>query len=407
MTDKPVVIVGGGPAGLIAAAAAAEAGAKDVLVIDREKQTGGILNQCIHTGFGLALFKEELTGPEFAARVNETAQKAGVRFMMETSVLKIFPDRTVTVLNENGVSEIRAGAVVMCTGCRERPRGAIHIPGDRPAGIYTAGLAQKLVNIAGYLPGKKVVILGSGDIGLIMARRMTLEGAKVLAVVEVMPQPGGLVRNIVQCLDDFGIPLYLSHTIMEIRGRERVEQVTVAKVGPGFEPVPGTEFTLDCDTVLLSVGLIPENEVAETAGIKLNPATNGMLVDENFMTSVEGIFGCGNALHVHDLVDNLAVEAAEAGKNAALFAAGEQFAPCTIPVCPDACFGYAVPCRVSGTKDVRVQFRVRKNASQAVVSSGGYTRKFAHLQPNHMESVNIPAKDLAEQAEAALCLKDE
>lgn len=407
MTDQPVVIVGGGPAGLIAAAAASAAGAKDVLVIDREKQTGGILNQCIHTGFGLALFKEELTGPEFAARVNDTAEKSGVRFMMETSVLKISPDRTATVLNENGVSEIKAGAIVMCTGCRERPRGAIHIPGDRPAGIYTAGLAQKLVNIAGYLPGKRVVILGSGDIGLIMARRMTLEGAKVLAVVEVMPQPGGLVRNIVQCLDDFGIPLYLSHTITEIRGRGRVEQVSVAEVGPGFKPVTGTEFTLDCDTVLLSVGLIPENEVAETAGIKLNPATNGMLVDENFMTSVDGIFGCGNALHVHDLVDNLAVEAAEAGKNAALFAAGEKFAPCTIPVCPDGCFGYAVPCRVSGTKDVRVQFRVRKNASQAVVSSGAYARKFAHLQPNHMESVKIPAKDLAEQTEAVLCLKDE
>lgn len=407
MTNQPVVIVGGGPAGLIAAAAAAEAGARDVLVIDREKQTGGILNQCIHTGFGLALFKEELTGPEFAARVNDTAEKAGVRFMMETSVLKISPDRTVSVLNENGVSEIKAGAVVMCTGCRERPRGAIHIPGDRPAGVYTAGLAQKLVNIAGYLPGKKVVILGSGDIGLIMARRMTLEGAEVLAVVEVMPRPGGLVRNIVQCLDDFGIPLYLSHTITEIRGRERVEQVTVAKVGPGFEAVPGTEFTLDCDTVLLSVGLIPENEVAETAGIRLNPATNGMLVDENFMTSAEGIFGCGNALHVHDLVDNLAVEADMAGKNAALFAAGEKFAPCTIPVCPDDCFGYAVPCRVSGTKDVRVQFRVRKNASQAVVSCGGYTRRFTHLQPNHMESVKIPAKDLAERTEAALCLKSE
>lgn len=404
MTDKPVVIVGGGPAGLIAAAAAAEQGA-NVILIDREKHAGGILNQCIHTGFGLAVYKEELTGPEFAERAAATALEKGVTFMSETSVLSV-SGKTVSVINEHGVSDIDAGAVVLCTGCRERPRGALHIPGTRPAGVYTAGLAQKLVNIAGFLPGKRIVILGSGDIGLIMARRLTLEGAEVLAVVEVMPAPGGLRRNIVQCLDDFGIPLYLSHTVTDIRGKNRVEGVTIAKVDEKFNPVEGTSFDLDCDTLLLSVGLIPENEIAETAGAEIDPASNGMLVDENLMTTVDGVFGCGNALHVHNLVDDLAVEAAQAGKNAALYAAGHVFAPCTIPVVNDGAFGNVVPARVSGTQPAVIRFRVRRPQKGAAVSVGTFSKRFAHLQPNTMESVTVPADAFTDKKEAVLCLNN-
>lgn len=395
MSEKPVVIIGGGPAGLVAAKAAKDGGAKRVLVIDREKHTGGILNQCIHAGFGLTQFKEELTGPQYAARVGDAAADAGVEFMTDTTVLRLSPDKTVTVVNEKGVSHIEAASVVLATGCRERPRGAIHIPGERPAGVYTAGLAQKLVNVAGVLVGKRVVILGSGDIGLIMARRLTLAGAKVLAVVEVMKTAGGLARNIAQCLNDFDIPLYLSHTITDIKGTKRVESVTVAKVDDKMRPVENSEFTLDCDTVLLSVGLIPENEIAQSAGVELNPATNGLSVDENLMTTADGVFGCGNALHVHDLVDNLAIESALAGKNAALYAAGERFAPCPIPVSTDANFGYAVPARVSGEKPVRVQFRVRRAFKNATVEAGDFSRKFAFLQPNHMESATIPADKIS------------
>lgn len=401
---KPVVIVGGGPAGLIAAESAKLNGAERVIVIDRERHTGGILNQCIHAGFGLGLFKEELTGPEFADRVSKAALKAGVEFLTETTVLSINDQRQITITSEKGVDTIDAGAIVMCTGCRERPRGVIHIPGERPAGIYTAGLAQKLVNTSGYLIGKKVVILGSGDIGLIMARRMTLQGAKVLAVVEVMKNPGGLQRNIIQCLDDFGIPLYLSHTIINIKGKKRVEQVTIAKLDDKMQPIAGTEFTLDCDTVLLSVGLIPENEVAKTVGIKLNERSNGMIVDENLMTSVDGIFGCGNALHVHDLVDNLAVEAKEAGKNAADYVNGTQFEKSTIDVKFDGGFGYVLPYKVSGTKAVRLQFRVRAPHKNATITCNGFTKRYPHLQPNHMESITVPAENLT--SEVCLCLND-
>lgn len=403
MNEKPVVIIGGGPAGLAAAKAAKDNGAKKVLVIDREKHTGGILNQCIHAGFGLTQFKEELTGPQYADRVGRAATLAGVDYLTDTTVLSLSPDKTVTVLNENGVRDIEAAAVVLATGCRERPRGAIHIPGERPAGIYTAGLAQKLVNVAGVLVGKKVVILGSGDIGLIMARRLTLAGAKVLAVLEAMKTPGGLARNIAQCLDDFDIPLHLSHTITDIKGTERVESVTVSKLDDKMQPVAGSEFTLECDTVLLSVGLIPENEVAQSAGIELNPVTNGLAVDENLMTNVEGVFGCGNALHVHDLVDNLAIESAEAGKNAALYAAGQRFEPCPVSVTTDSNFGYVVPLRVSGTKPVRFQFRVRAVSKGASVQAGVFSRKFAFLQPNHMESVTIPAEKISKEG-VKLCL---
>lgn len=402
---KPVVIIGAGPAGLMAAYGASNAGAERVLVIDRDSFTGGILNQCIHAGFGLSQFKEELTGPQYAERVLKMARSSGVEFKMGTTVLNISENRTVTTVSaDRGVEKIEAGAVVLCTGCRERPRGVIHIPGERPAGIYTAGLAQKFVNIDGVLPGKRIVILGSGDIGLIMARRMTLQGAKVLAVVEVMPFAGGLPRNIVQCLQDFDIPLYLGHTITDVRGRKRVEGVTVAKVDERMNPVPGTEFNLDCDTVLLSVGLIPENEVAESAGLKLNPATNGVVVDENYMSEKAGIFACGNALHVHDLVDNLAIESELAGKNAALFAGGHTFAPCDIFVGCDSGFGYVLPFKVSGKEDVRFQFRVRRPVMNVTITADGFSKKFAHLQPNHMEQIKVSKDHLSKAREIKICL---
>lgn len=407
MTDKkPVVVVGAGPAGLIAATAAKKNGASKVILIDREKHAGGILNQCIHAGFGLTQFQEELTGTQYAKRVYDMAEAEGVEFIYDTTVLSIDENKVVTTVNQNGVTDIEAGAVVLCTGCRERSRAAIRIPGERPAGIYTAGLAQKLVNIAGMMPGKRVVILGSGDIGLIMARRLTLEGAVVCAVVEVMSRPGGLARNIAQCLDDFNIPLYLSHTITQIKGRKRVEGVTIAKVDDKMRPVSGTEFFIDCDTVLLSVGLIPENEIAQNAGVALNPVTNGLSVDENFMTTLKGVFGCGNALHVHDLVDNLAIESAKAGENAALFTLNGDFEKSEVQLKTDAHFGYIVPSRVSGTKPVRIQFRVREPHKNAIVQIGSFKKKIPFLQPNHMESVTVPAEVFKNEKEVTLCLNE-
>lgn len=315
-----VAIIGGGPAGLAAAAAAREAGAEQVLILERDHELGGILNQCIHNGFGLHTFQEELTGPEYAARFVQRAAALGIPHLLNTMVLDISEDRVVTAVNrQEGVFQIKAGAVVLCMGCRERPRGALNIPGYRPAGIFSAGTAQRMVNVEGYLPGREVVILGSGDIGLIMARRMTLEGAKVKAVAEIMPYSGGLKRNIVQCLDDFGIPLKLSHTVVEISGRERVESVTLAQVDGNMRPIPGTEEVYPCDTLLLSVGLIPENELSRQAGVELSPVTSGPVVNERLETSVPGIFACGNVLHVHDLVDYVSEEAELAGKNAARF----------------------------------------------------------------------------------------
>lgn len=320
MKNYDIVIIGGGPAGLAAAVSARKNGAESILILERDKELGGILNQCIHNGFGLHTFKEELTGPEYAGRFISQVRELGIEYKLNTMVMDISDKKIITAMNrEEGMFLIEAKAVILAMGCRERSRGALNIPGYRPAGIYSAGTAQRLVNIEGYLPGREVVILGSGDIGLIMARRMTLEGAKVKVVAELMPYSGGLKRNIVQCLDDFGIPLKLSHTVVNIKGKERVEGITLAEVGTDGRPIPGTEEEYTCDTLLLSVGLIPENELSRGMGVELNPVTSGPKVNESLETNIEGVFACGNVLHVHDLVDFVSEEAAAAGKNAAAY----------------------------------------------------------------------------------------
>ena len=320
MKTYDIVIIGGGPAGLSAAVAARKNGTESILILERDKELGGILNQCIHNGFGLHTFQEELTGPEYAGRFIMQVRELGIEYKLHTMVMDISADKVVTAMNrEDGMFQIQAKAVILAMGCRERSRGALNIPGYRPAGVFSAGTAQRLVNIEGYLPGRKVVILGSGDIGLIMARRMTLEGAEVQVVAELMPYSGGLKRNIVQCLDDFGIPLKLSHTVIDIKGKERVEGITLAEVDRSGKPIPGTEEEYECDTLLLSVGLIPENEISRGMGVELNPVTSGPKVNESLETNLEGVFACGNVLHVHDLVDFVSEEAAAAGRNAAMY----------------------------------------------------------------------------------------
>ena len=338
MQTYDIVIVGGGPAGLAAALAARENGVADILILEREDQLGGILNQCIHNGFGLHTFKEELTGPEYAARYIEKVEELHIPYKLQTMVLNITPDKRVTAMNrEDGLFEVQAKAVILAMGCRERPRGALNIPGFRPAGIYTAGTAQRLVNIEGFLPGRKIVILGSGDIGLIMARRLTLEGARVQAVVEILPKSGGLQRNIVQCLEDFDIPLLLRHTVVDIKGRERVSSVTVSAVDEQGKPILGTGQEYDCDTLLLSVGLIPENELTRELGARMDPATHGPVVNEKLETTIPGVFACGNVLHVHGLVDSVSEEAAEAGKNATVYIKQTEERRLTCIICPKGC----------------------------------------------------------------------
>lgn len=318
MEAYDIVVIGGGPAGLAAALSAKRKGVSRIIILERDRELGGILNQCIHNGFGLHTFQEELTGPEYAARFAAEVKREGIAFLLDTMVTDISPDKIVTAMNsKEGLFHISAKAVILAMGCRERPRGALNIPGYRPAGIYSAGTAQRLVNIEGYMPGLEVVILGSGDIGLIMARRMTLEGAKVKVVAELMPYSGGLKRNIVQCLEDYKIPLKLSHTVVDIQGKERVRGVTLAKVDQDRNPIPGTEETYSCDTLLLSCGLVPENELSRGIGVFMNPVTSGPVVNGRFQTSVAGVFACGNVLHVHDLVDFVSQEAAGAGESAA------------------------------------------------------------------------------------------
>ncbi len=412
-----LVIIGGGPAGLSAANAAWEDGCRSICIVERDRELGGILNQCIHNGFGLHYFKEELTGPEYAGRFIEMLQNTGVDVRLDAMVLEITKEKEVHIVSSAGGYEVlQAGAVVLAMGCRERTRGAIAIPGTRPAGVFTAGTAQRYLNIEGYMVGKRVVILGSGDIGLIMARRMTLEGAKVLACVEVMPYSGGLTRNIVQCLDDFNIPLYLSHTITDIQGKDRVERVIVAEVGPDRRPIPGTEMTFDCDTILLSVGLIPENELSRGAQIQMDPRTNGPVVYENMETSIPGVFACGNVLHVHDLVDFVTAESARAGKAAAAYCVGKQLSSDHIlDISNGNLVGYTVPQRVhmdAPFPAVDVFFRVRAicGESRIVVTDETGTQiasfRRERMAPGEMENIKLP-RVLLEKAHGSVTVSVE
>ena len=400
-----LVIIGGGPAGMAAAVAAYEEGLRDILILERDDNLGGILRQCIHNGFGLHRFGEELTGPEYAYRYEKKVKEYSIPFMTDTMVTSISKDRVVTAQNsEKGIFKIHARAVILAMGCRERPKGALNIAGDRPAGIYTAGTAQKFVNMKGYMPGKEVVILGSGDIGLIMARRMTLEGAKVKAVCELMPYSGGLVRNIEQCLNDFGIPLLLSHTVVKIHGKDRLTGVTIGRVDENRRPIPESFEYIDCDTLLLSCGLIPENELTKEMGIALDSKTNGAFVDGNRETAIEGVFACGNVLHVHDLVDYVSEEAAIAGRAAVRYIRGECNKNINLDIVTDGKIRYTVPKRLTEVKNTGVYFRVSdvyrdKKITVSVDGKVIYSKKKVKLAPGEMEMVEL-TKEMISSANA-------
>ena len=411
MNKVDIVIVGGGPAGLAAAVAAKKAGCDSILILERDGELGGILNQCIHNGFGLHTFKEELTGPEYAGRFIRQALDLNIEYKLNTMVMDISPEKVITAMNRtDGMFQIQAGAVILAMGCRERPRGALNIPGYRPAGIFSAGTAQRLVNIEGYMPGREVVILGSGDIGLIMARRMTLEGAKVKVVAELMPYSGGLKRNIVQCLDDYGIPLKLSHTVIDIEGKEHISAVTIAEVGPDRRPIPGTEERYTCDTLLLSCGLIPENELSQSAGIEMSRITSGPVVNESLETNVPGIFACGNVLHVHDLVDYVSEEAGRAGENAVKYVKGqldENASGKLIKLAATDGARYTVPSSIDpGRMDenLTVRFRVGDVYKDSYVSVYYGDERVQHrkrqiLAPGEMEQIIVKKEDLLARPE--------
>ena len=392
---KELVIIGGGPAGMAAAVAAHEAGIRDILILERDDALGGILRQCIHNGFGLHRFGEELTGPEYAYRYEKMVVELGIEYMLNTMVIEVSDQRVVTAMNRDmGIFSVEAGAVVLAMGCRERPKGALNIAGCRPAGIFTAGTAQKFVNMKGYMPGREVVILGSGDIGLIMARRMTLEGARVKAVCELMPYSGGLARNIEQCLNDFGIPLRLSHTVVNIHGKERLEGVTIARVDENRRPIKESEEYIPCDTLLLSCGLIPENELTKGAGIRLDRVTGGAAVNGERETEIPGIFACGNVLHVHDLVDYVSEESAIAGRAAAKYILGESHKDISVSLVTDGRVRYTVPQRLTEIADTSVYFRVSDvfRDVKIVVRDGDrviISKKKQRLAPAEMEKVEL------------------
>ena len=406
MKAYDIVIIGGGPAGMAAAVAAKKQGIERILILERDRELGGILNQCIHNGFGLHTFQEELTGPEYADRFIGQVKSYNIEYKLNTMVMDVSRAKRVTAMNrEEGMFEIQAKAIILAMGCRERSRGALNIPGYRPAGIYSAGTAQRLVNMEGFLPGREVVILGSGDIGLIMARRMTLEGAKVKVVAELMPYSGGLKRNIVQCLDDYGIPLKLSHTVIDIKGKERIEGVTLAEVDENRRPIEGTEEFYSCDTLLLSVGLIPENEISGSMGVELNPITSGPKVNERLETSIEGVFACGNVLHVHDLVDFVSEEAAAAGKNAAMYvqegeSASEQGRK--IKLRPLEGVRYTVPETINPMRmdeKLTVRFRVGNVYRNCYISVYFDEERVLHrkrqiVAPGEMEEIKLSKEEL-------------
>ena len=405
MKNYDIVIIGGGPAGLAAAVSAKRNGIDSILILERDKELGGILNQCIHNGFGLHTFKEELTGPEYAQRFIDQSKELEIEYRLNTIVMDISHEKVVTAMNrEEGLFEIQAKAVILAMGCRERSRGALNIPGYRPAGIYSAGTAQRLVNMEGLMPGREVVILGSGDIGLIMARRMTFEGAKVKVVAELMPYSGGLKRNIVQCLDDYGIPLKLSHTVVDIKGKERLEGVTLAEVDQNGKPIPGTEEEYSCDTLLLSVGLIPENELSRGMGVEMSRVTSGPVVNESLETNIEGVFACGNVLHVHDLVDFVSEEAGTAGKNAAAYVKGERSAEGgrEIRLNPVDGVRYTVPVSINTARmdeNLTVRFRVGAVFKNCYVSAYFDDERVVHrkrqiVAPGEMEEIKLTKAQL-------------
>ena len=411
MMHQQAVIVGGGPAGLAAALRLKEKGVNDILILEREKLLGGILRQCIHDGFGLTRFGESLSGPEYAQRFIDRVQEAGIACITDCTVLDITGDRLVTAASrQHGLLQIQADAVLLTMGCRERTRGALATPGTRPAGVYTAGVAQSYINLQNVMVGREVVILGSGDIGLIMARRMTLEGAHVKGVYEVQPYPSGLPRNIEQCLNDYNIPLHLSHTVVDIRGRERLTSVVVAQCDERFRPIAGTEEEIPCDTLILSVGLIPENELSLAAGVELDARTRGAFVDEHYQTGVPGVFAAGNVLHVHDLVDFVSLEAEALADSAAEYLLKGQLSPCNLEVKAGANVGHVIPQRISGSHDFTLSLRVKqpmKNASVVVRQAGREVlrKKMRKALPAEMIQLPIKAAKLTDAADMEVCVE--
>lgn len=408
---KQAVIIGGGPGGLAAAAELKKNGIDDILILEREHTPGGILRQCIHDGFGLTRFGETLSGPEYAQRFIDDVKKQGIEIVTDATVIGLTRDRKVTAASKDGLLQYQADAVILTMGCRERTRGALSIPGERPAGVFTAGTAQAYINLKNKMVGKNVIILGSGDIGMIMARRMTLEGAKVQAVFEIQPYPSGLPRNIEQCLNDYQIPLYLSHTVTKIIGHNRLEAVEVSQVNENMQPIPGTEKRYDCDTLILSVGLIPENELSLMAGVELDPRTKGAVVDEFYQTSVPGIFAAGNVLHVHDLVDFVSLEAERLAKSVAAYLK-EDLAPAEISIETGGLIGYTVPQKISGARDVSLSFRPRKPVRGCRVEIRQdetclVSRTYPKLLPAEMETIDLPAGKLLSKSNIKVVTVDE